>query len=222
MPSPPSTLVLSAAHLHPDTALDTRLAIVRRILRYVSPKPWGSISAIGNAKTSSHEIMTSRLWDRSRLDMSQFSVGGKVQWQAVTLGRAGELKLRYPQKSEKFYWLAYRSRPPSSEKHEVVITSQLAAARQTWSWLFDNRFLLTFDPTLDEPTSGPSLSKVLKEGDIAVRPTTSLFLPRVVLLREGKKDLVLAEYRAPLSSPNPPWRGVPWVKASFVRTLSML
>lgn len=60
IPSPPSTLAVKTAR--PPEDVDVRHAILLRILRYVSPRPWGSIKAEAGRRGASLSQMELMVW----------------------------------------------------------------------------------------------------------------------------------------------------------------
>lgn len=60
IPSPPSTLAVKTAL--PPEDVDVRHAILLRILRYVSPKPWGSLKAEAGRREASLSRMETMVW----------------------------------------------------------------------------------------------------------------------------------------------------------------
>ena len=60
IPSPPSTLAVKTAL--PPEDVDVRHAILLRILRYVSPRPWGSLDAEAGRREASLSRMGPMVW----------------------------------------------------------------------------------------------------------------------------------------------------------------
>ena len=60
IPSPPSTLALKTTH--PPEDVDVRHAILLRILRYVSPQPWGSLKAEAGRREESLSRIEPMVW----------------------------------------------------------------------------------------------------------------------------------------------------------------
>ena len=60
IPSPPSTIALKAAL--PPEEVDVRHAILLRILRYVSPRPWGSPQAEAGRRQKKLSHMELLVW----------------------------------------------------------------------------------------------------------------------------------------------------------------
>ena len=60
IPSPPSTLAVKTAL--PPGDVDVRHAILLRILRYVSPRPWGSLDAEAGRREASLSRMEPMVW----------------------------------------------------------------------------------------------------------------------------------------------------------------
>ncbi|EKM55292.1 uncharacterized protein PHACADRAFT_184105 [Phanerochaete carnosa HHB-10118-sp] len=197
---------------------DVRRAMIRRILRYVSPKPWGTLAAIGHADRAKLERINEKLWEDPDPIKSQFSLGSEVLWTPAVLNRCRKLKLRAPKNSEEpVFWLIQRAPPtPADEaKLTVDLTAVLRDSMdQRIPYLYDNRFLLTFD--MEWTGKSLLMSKVLKRGRVEIRPVPQQFyLPQVVWVRKGEEDRILGRY-------NRDWGGVPWIRARCVRVLTFL
>ena len=191
--------------------------MVRRILRYVSPKPWGSLAAIGHAHSANLQEIATRLWDDSAPAKSRFTVGGEVLWVPAVLNHRGELRLRTPINNEEpVLWVAQRAPPEHAKKAALTVdlTNQLRSfTGPRMLYLYDNRFWFRFDK--EWIGEGLSVYEVLERGCVEIRPESQQFLPQVVWVREGKKDTILGQYA-------PMWRGVPWIQTVCMRTLTAL
>lgn len=145
-----SKLLLRPAALRKVTDPAVQEAIVRRILRYVSPKPWGSLASIAHARRSKIDAIIAKLWDS---DPTTFSLGAEVLWQPVvfpkgTVEPKGPYKLRHVDPEEPFFWLVERAPPTAAEKSAQMIVSERTLRGQEEGvrhYLFDNRFDLAFD-----------------------------------------------------------------------------
>lgn len=100
-----------------------RLAIVRRLLRYVSPFPWGSPHAEAGQRSASLQKIVDQLWgvnspntlEDSKLEKPwhKFVAGAQVLWTPVILTRKGRLKHRLglENRGERKCWLISRQPP---------------------------------------------------------------------------------------------------------------
>jgi tRNA(Ile)-lysidine synthase len=98
-----------------------RLAMIMRIMRYVSFQPWGSIRADGNRRISSIQRIVDMIWapDPHSADTRRLAAGSGVLWTPViirsnSVGRK-ILKATIPDVNlgagDKFGWLASRQPP---------------------------------------------------------------------------------------------------------------
>ncbi|KIP12362.1 hypothetical protein PHLGIDRAFT_331780 [Phlebiopsis gigantea 11061_1 CR5-6] len=234
LPSPPSTILLSVDKLLGCTEPQTQTAIARRIMRYVSPQPWASLAAIGHARVASSQALVSLLWDNSRTlhSLRTFTSGGCVMWQAISLGRDGEIKYRLPEPHEPLLWLGQRAPPPAGKVYNLHfnVTERLQAALQRgqpkFTCCYDNRFSISIHLDARQYVKVKnmvwSLPEMLEKGKIIIRPKATLYLPEVVWERNGEEDCLLGYYRPTKKPRSLQWTGVPWVAAYFARPLSML
>ena len=164
--------------------------------------------------------------------LPNFTSGGKVMWRVVSLGRDGEIKYRLPESREPLLWLGQRSPPPAENVHALRfdMTNRLRKGmmlgQPTFTFLYDNRFAIRFllegRQYVKDTQRMWSLTEMLQEGKIVVRPETRLYLPEVVWERSGEEDRLLGCYAPTKESPIPEWTSIPWIDAYFVRPLSML
>lgn len=192
IPSSPGTFMISTQSLTRIPSRQLREALLYRIVRYVSPEPWGSPKAeLGRRKAS-----MARLWEhlssfeqhRSR-NSSSICVGSGVWWRLVTTvnGRLrSEVRKADP---TNLAWIALRQ--PQSRLHKVPdvcrfeITRTILEARNAWltqnkssllEMVFDNRFLLQF--SLDKiPTS--LVESLERDERIVVEPRGIWLIPQV-------------------------------------------
>lgn len=225
--------MLSPRQLRHVTDPDVRLAIVRRILRYVSPKPWGSLAAIAHARQSNLQEIAARIWDDSNLPRTAFSQGGEVLWRPLAQTVRGRIGLYPPKdKSEGLLWLAQRAPPSGRSSDSTVrdvtndIRNAVAQGQTTYTTLYDNRFLVEFGKT----SVGMPLIPAWDEGKVVIRSSKSFMLPEVVLQRPEQEDEVLGLYTTPksLAVRQPAhgiaavWRSRAGIESSCIRTLAML
>jgi tRNA(Ile)-lysidine synthase len=183
--------------------------MVLRILRYVSPQPWGSIRAQAKRRAESIQRIVQRVWDpdpasktRARLE-----AGANVIWTPFRICWDGRLKYERPRPGERFGWLASRA-PPSRPCRPGLnrdISAQLVvlperSRRAAASVLHDNRFLITF--RLDALHPGDPVMTSLEEGygRVMVVLRGRWLWPQVVWQREGKEDVI-----AKMSAPELDW-----------------
>uniref|UniRef100_A0A8H8CNN8 tRNA(Ile)-lysidine synthetase n=1 Tax=Psilocybe cubensis TaxID=181762 RepID=A0A8H8CNN8_PSICU len=194
IPSSPGTFMISAEALSKIPSPDLREALLYRIVRYVSPEPWGS----PKAELGRRKVGMLRLWEHlssykqhlSR-NNSSICVGSGVWWRLVTTvnGRLrSEVRNVDP---SNLAWIALRQPPSRSIRvpnyARFDITRTVLDTRNTWltqsksplsEMVFDNRFLLQF--SVDKmPTS---LVKLLEQGALlVVEPRGIWRIPEVKL-----------------------------------------
>ena len=118
------------------------------------------------------------------------------------------------------------------------MASNLEAGNPTLEYLYDCRFLITFDLTR-LPSEIVRILRQPEEGEgLWLTPYAKWIWPRLVWRRPGQKDVEL-HAKITMKTPSPPfddqlnllskpevkWRAIqmteaPWVKAEFVRALS--
>ncbi|KAK0196573.1 PP-loop family-domain-containing protein [Armillaria mellea] len=178
-----------------------RLYVVLRILRYVSPHPWGSLRSTNMRRRRSLEHILFKL-NSDPYVTQNFVAGSGVKWSSVIFDRDGVRALPKMSKREPGQlvgWIASRQ-PPTQKQLDFIepnplyydVTASLRKAfssgNPSWTLLYDCRFAVRFDIT-----AMPSLiAELLRFPDtqIVVIPT-DLFHPRVVFKRAGVDDEVL-------------------------------
>ncbi|KAF8274873.1 PP-loop family-domain-containing protein [Lactarius quietus] len=201
--SPPGTLFLAADKLS-MTVTDplVQLAMVLRIMRYISPHPWGSTRAQAGRRRERLQRVVSRVWDSDPASKTRaaFEAGASVLWTPLRLSRDGRLKQQQPGPGERFGWLASRQPPPRPCRLEFDrdISAQLAAsARQGTEVLHDNRFLVTF--RLGGIPAGDPVMASVEEGSgrVIIVLGGRWLWPKVIWRREGREDVTIARIFAP-------------------------
>ena len=209
MSSPPSTVLLPHTALQSLTDREVQSAVVRRVLRYVSPHPWGHVSAEASGSRETFRAIADVIRSPFNSDSppSSFMKGAKVWWRPVYLHgtRAAfgfTLKKGYV---PKLGWLAQRERQWSEERRNVVgapdplvvdITHDLRegyAKSSSFSVLYDRRVFIRFDMKRCPPDLARSL--LLPESFIHIVPVTPFSLPRVILQVGDSREIVLADFR---------------------------
>ncbi|CAE6396001.1 unnamed protein product [Rhizoctonia solani] len=161
-PSPPSTLLL-VPWLGGQMERDVAHALVHRILRYVSPHPWGTPESEAHRRTTSIERIIQRVFYEKDNPVS-FCAGAHVLWSPVWARTDGKIRTRQTRDERKGKvraWLASRQ-PPS---RSTSLERQVSPGEKLIVW--DNRFLIRV-PESDDHSR------------LFVRPRGRLVLPRLV------------------------------------------
>lgn len=124
MPSPVGTFLLSGHNLAAISDHTIRSAMIMRIMRYVSPQPWGSIRADVNRRVSSIRRIVDMIWapDPHSADTRHRAVGSGVLWTPAIIhsNSTGKETIRIPKEKisdvklgagDRFGWLASRQPP---------------------------------------------------------------------------------------------------------------
>ncbi|KAL5529544.1 hypothetical protein ACEPAG_5529 [Sanghuangporus baumii] len=219
-PSPVSTILLSKDAFSRVTDNSVRLEIIRRVLRFVSPFPWGSPRAEAGRRKDSLQRISDTLTmsgegsrESRRTPRQNFVAGGGVIWSPVRITRNAVMKF-----SEKGYsvpndmaWLASRQPPIQRFRDTVVspleldITSSfLLALSQDRSTeiLYDCRFLIHITPRLFPLDILDAFKQITAERSGVVKdqasvkllviPHTRYFLPKIVLRRMDAQAEILS------------------------------
>ncbi|CAE6412491.1 unnamed protein product [Rhizoctonia solani] len=165
-PSPPSTLLLippSKQQIENDVAH----ALIHRILRYVSPHPWGTPKSEAHRRKTSIERIVQRVLDEKEQPIS-FCAGAHVLWSPVWVRTDGGIRARQTMDGHDGRvkaWLASRQPPSVSTSLE----RQVNPGETLLVW--DNRFLIRVRES-DTHAHGHSR--------LVVRPRGRLVLPHLV------------------------------------------
>ncbi|KAI0317577.1 hypothetical protein OF83DRAFT_1243578 [Amylostereum chailletii] len=92
--SPPATFLLAAGNLHTIENGLTRTAMILRILRYISPAPWGSVTSQAGRRTDSLNRIVSRVFNSEppASERVPFVAGANVLWTPLRIRTDGRLK----------------------------------------------------------------------------------------------------------------------------------
>ena len=209
--------------------------MVRRILRYISPHPFGSLLAEARGDRSKLQRIVERLWG-SGAESSRSSIGvAGVLWVPSSLHPNGRLKTRLSHAGEPV-WFIQRQPPErrmvASPANPVTIDiSQFFAAypQEAFTVLYDNRFALTFSVPIMPEEFRARIFGSGSEVRVIVEPDTRWFAPRVVLREAGYADEVLAKFTGyaeqwedALTAQAPPRVEPAWVEIRSIRTLNAL
>ncbi|KAF9789896.1 hypothetical protein BJ322DRAFT_1208867 [Thelephora terrestris] len=204
VPSPPSTIFLSQDKLSQITNPLTQRSIVIQILRFVSPHPWGSPRAEGSRKLASLDRIVSILFNHCSDKISgkriAFSAGSHVLWTPVYIKPDGQVKREKPASSRGGWtegWIASRLPPYTcaigSLGLDIDITSLILNKRPSGNRvevLYDNRFILSFDPHAIPEKVFERLRTPSGEHRLVVTATGKYFLPRLVLRSSNGDDII--------------------------------
>jgi tRNA(Ile)-lysidine synthase len=200
--APPGTFILAADKLS-ATVMDplVQLAMVLRVLRYISPHPWGSTRAQAGRRRASLLRIVQRVWDPDPASeaRTRFEAGANVLWTPLRISRDGRLKYERPRQGERFGWLASRAPPPRPSERGLDrdISTELLPPRRRAEVLYDNRFIIKF--RLEAvPLGDPVMSSVIEgSGKVMLVLEGRWLWPQVVWRREGEDDVVIAHISAP-------------------------
>jgi tRNA(Ile)-lysidine synthase len=175
--------------------------MVLRILRYISPHPWGSTRAQAGRRSESLQRIAQRVWDPDPASEARasFEAGANVLWTPLRISRDGRLKYGHPRRGERFGWLASRAPPPRpcQSDFDRDISTELSSSKRCAEVLYDNRFLVMFrleaippgDPVMTSITGG--------SGRIVLVLGGRWLWPQVVWRRKGEGDVTVACISAP-------------------------
>ncbi|KAI0086352.1 PP-loop family-domain-containing protein [Irpex rosettiformis] len=190
-----------------------RVALVRRILQFVSPHPWGSTAAEAHGSRTSLERIARQLWDTTTppTQRKPFSAGAKVLWTPAFLvtDRIPIVSVNTKHASSKVskirrqidnlqpgtaVWIAHRAPPSGHENHNIIthITGErLARGDGVISVLWDNRFVISL--TMDSLVRSAPIHITL-DSSIVIELGKRWLLPRITL-RSGGRNVSLGHWR---------------------------
>ncbi|KAG6814597.1 hypothetical protein H0H92_000126 [Tricholoma furcatifolium] len=227
LPSIPGAFVFSARALQKFTNPDVQRSIVLRIMRYVSPHPWGSFKADAGRRKGSIETVTKEIFSliHEGRRYHPFSSGGGVLWSPAIIR---DVRVKIPEvvinklllKDDFIGWIASRQPPLHREKMEqrgwrntleINLGKELAQAYQSWrsggpaifSTLYDERYLLKFHlDKMPEDIISFLVNDITKSWNyLLVLSYSRWYRPKVVIQRYGNRqtihDLI---YKPPIST----------------------
>lgn len=139
LPSPIGTFCLDPLVKVPNH-LEIQRQIIIRILRYISPFPWGSPRAEAGRRTARLDTIGSKIWNSSPPIIPKQTIGGKVLWTYYMKG--GPWGHKGP------FWMASRL-PPARGVFAANIELDVTDAikdDQEFDVLWDSRFRVRFQP----------------------------------------------------------------------------
>jgi len=224
--SPVSTVLLVPGESKP-TDPDVCRAIVFRILRYVSPHPWGSPLAEAKRQTFVIDKIVNKLWAEDR-ESSSFTYGGMVQWTPVEVSRTEKALIGKHRSTSSansiLSWIARRQKPSRhvlDDALRVNISDKIRAALKSEEngiveILYDCRFLVRVRSNLLSAECQESLA--IGASSISVVPSGPWLLPSLVQEDSSVRETIV-------SAPPPDWDTTEWrdsrgvFEFSFVREL---
>jgi tRNA(Ile)-lysidine synthase len=175
--------------------------IVLRILRYISPHPWGSTRAQAGRRRESLQRIVQRVWDPDPASKTRtrFEAGANVLWTPLRICQDGRLKHEQPRQGERFGWLASRAPPPRlcNQDFDRDISRELLPPGRRAEVLHDNRFLIMFRLEAVPPDDPVIASVIEGSGRVMLVLGGRWLWPQVVWRRKDKDDVVVAHISAP-------------------------
>ncbi|KAL0067103.1 hypothetical protein AAF712_005890 [Marasmius tenuissimus] len=224
--SPPGTYLTTCNAISGIRDPKLQRAVVLRILRYMSFHPWGSLRAQIKRRNLGLTQISTKLWNPNPISprIPEFCAGGGVQWSPVIIrGTTLRFSTHRPFKpmtlGENAGWLAFRQTPPKSESFiyqrkgiedrlnvqvSRLMASNLEAGNTTLEYLYDCRFLITFDLTKLPPNIIRILRQPVEGEGLWLTPYAKWIWPRLVWRRPGQRDAEL-HAKITMKTPNSPF-----------------
>jgi tRNA(Ile)-lysidine synthase len=169
--APPGTFLVSPREFNLIEDELVRFALIRRILRYVSPHPWGSVAAESHRKSKSLQKIDNAL--RHQVTpfghISSFSAGSDVHWTPVRvngtkifLPETFKLKQISPDAPGEDMWIASRL-PPKNGQKTIKHMNHDPHSSSPIDILWDNRFRIHLDPGAMTSSTHSKLSQLRVE-----------------------------------------------------------
>ena len=174
--------------------------IVLRLLRYISPHPWGSTRAQAGRRRKRIQRIVQRVWDPDPASKTRvrFEAGGNVLWTPLRICQDGRLKHERPKPGERFGWLASRAPSPRlcRQDSDRDISTKLLPPERHAEVLHDNRFLITFRLEAIPPGDPVMASVIEGSGRVMLVLGGRWLWPQVVWRRKDEDDVVVAHISA--------------------------
>ncbi|TFK42367.1 PP-loop family-domain-containing protein [Crucibulum laeve] len=235
-PSPNGTLILLSRHLAAFKDPLLQVAMVIRIIRYISFYPWGSTRGDALRRSDSLKLIVKTLWQANPLisRSGSFTAGGGVLWTPV-LVRGHRIRTPDPrhavpaQADEQPGWIVSRMPQPRAEKmrqmgitvdplhrdvtplfKDVFEKRRQGQVHKTLRVLYDNRYLVQFDLERIPMDLLMTFSDSASQEKILLLPNSRWFYPKVVRTRTNGKHETIQTKLEPideqLSLSLPPWK----------------
>ncbi|KAG8932141.1 hypothetical protein FRC02_001614 [Tulasnella sp. 418] len=200
----PSTLLLFSQELlenNPGISTAVKHSLLLRVLRFISPRPWGQPSAEAGRHVTQLSALAERIFQSDKIPIllhKPFTHGADVLWTPVYLRSDGSIKLVSPSTTikvnDRFGWLASRSPirnfGASSDRPRTISVDVEKQINQRCpiDVLWDNRFVVTIRPWLFPDNVLDVLTKESSSCRIAVVGQGRWVLPRVEV-KQGDETL---------------------------------
>ena len=233
--APPSTILFLIPDVPPD---DIQAAVILRILRFVSPNPWGSPRAEGGRRRHSLARIASYIWGTRSLPLgsrapTSFAAGSQVLWTPVIVLPNDTIRPRDQQSPPdgKLGWIATRQPPTRKSRRSaasslrspcLVDITHVFAEPHITEVMFDCRFTLRFRPPFPAVLTFPVNSS---SQQILIVSHGRYFLPRILLRRANEPDTVIWELREAHVNPFESTSlstGMEWVEIQQARVIGTL
>jgi tRNA(Ile)-lysidine synthase len=236
-PAPPSTLFIfnSAVSL----SCSAKLAVIIRVLRYVSCRPWGCVSAESSRRSHSLNTITSRVFaaNSAAQKLVPFSAGSDVLWVPASLRSDGSVQSVNESGMAICGWLAQRLPPPSTPRltaHAGMVTFIREhtphgqprvltcgtpvdiGSDRVFHFLFDCRFVVHFDFGFLPDAVKQRLGRIKH---LSMAPVGKFSLPSVLLTGNNAEQYYWELPEDPVMPGVPLHTGQRWVAVEFARTL---
>lgn len=230
-PSHLGTLVLPQSLFQSAMNPLTQKALIERVLRYVSPDPWGSLRAQGFGRSSSIDRIMDNLQRPMTATTPAFVTGSHVLWQPGCY-RNGKFKKTPPAVGDVPAWIASRQPPAkkniglsqqgtASESLGPRDITQLVAggmrrldsdssSQDVIDILWDNRFRIRIRPSNVPKDIKAALD--LPDASLALEADEKWYQPRLVL-RTGDSRIDIPFKTIQKSHSR-------WARIEFIRPLS--
>ncbi|KAF8509688.1 hypothetical protein JB92DRAFT_494046 [Gautieria morchelliformis] len=222
-PSPPSTLLLTPSNESIPTD-DVQRAVALRIIRFVSPRPWGAPGSEASRRSSSLRLISSKLWSSNSESQQTFCAGSEVIWRPVFLRADGHMRMDHDGNTPwcRQGWLA--SRQPPIKRTQVLSPcvrdiSALLAQETEAELLWDNRYVLALRPRL-LPTK--ILYSCRSGGSVMIIPHGRWLLPKIVWRHAKQKDIVLGGVGLDVRDMPTGCLSSAWVNFRWIRSLEAI
>ena len=225
-PSAPSTLLLLNPSEESIPAPDVQRAIVLRVLRYVSPKPWGAPDSEGSRSSPRLRRISNYIWNSTK-PRRTFCAGSDVMWTPVFLRADGCKHLVLANDKEhtsgdRQGWLASRQPPirrtcvPSPCMQDI---SEFLIQDTESELLWDNRFIITMRPRLLPPDI---LDSCKSEGSVMIVSHGRWLLPKIVWLRAKRDEVLLGGVALDVRKTAEGLMNSAWVDFRWIRSLEVI
>lgn len=220
------------------TEPEVRVALVRRVLRYVSPRLWGSLQAEVCGDRERLDGIVRAVWGTLHAPSARRSKssGANVLWVPGIVRQNGPFRIRNELSwNQQYAWLVRRAKPIADYKLARIgrantlnrdVTDILldGILRQgLCEVMYDARFLVTMDISAMPEDIAASIT--YKTGRVFILPGQTWLNPRVVWRRTEKPDEELASIGWDLGRWKPvdvASRRSKWIQMRCIRTLEAI